>query len=131
MKSETERTRLLCKEIDPKMNGQVLAIVASKMQAPGWMDRFISHRLWYGMLEFKNPRTKLSAIQKIRVGKMRRADPTSCYVARFKSDNEICLEDELGNSLETVRGDSWTELAHSLLHALHRRASDDPGLTTR
>lgn len=59
---ETRLSSRLIKEFNTT-GGKVLNLHGHGMQAPGWPDTCVSHKLWSGWIEFKGRNTPISAIQ--------------------------------------------------------------------
>lgn len=97
--TESEWTRDICAGIR-LCNGIVQAIVGSKMQDPGWPDRFICHRYWRGHIEFKGAKTRLTDKQRIIIRGLRERQPGSAYVVRYPDR----IEDHEGELLATFDG---------------------------
>lgn len=82
--SETESglTRELCEQLED-CGAYIKAHVASYMNASGWADRWVCHRLWVGHLEFKGPTTKLEPLQAKRIREINKRQPGTAFVCRF------------------------------------------------
>lgn len=61
-RTETKLSARLIKEFGIT-GGKVLNLHGHGMQAPGWPDTCVSHKLWSGWIEFKGVDTPISAIQ--------------------------------------------------------------------
>ena len=61
--NECKFTRWFCRCI-ARCNGRTFAVVGSKMQEPGWPDRYVVHKRWHGWIEFKHGSNRLSEIQR-------------------------------------------------------------------
>ena len=59
-----------------------LAVVGSEMQQPGWPDRYLSHVLWHGWVEFKGQRTVIEPLQVKRMKELNMRRPGSAWVVR-------------------------------------------------
>ena len=89
-KTESELTREL-------LTGcMVFSCVASRMQTSGWPDRYVSHPLWSGWLEFKAENGRLSALQREVLRRLRSHDAGQAFVARHETRT---IEDEAGATL--------------------------------
>jgi hypothetical protein len=94
--SECEKTREFCLRLE-SVGAYIFPIVAHKRQQPGWPDRYISHVLWHGFVEFKDWKTPVQLNQRLRLREMNRRQPGSAWVARFSEVGYgIDLEDPNG-----------------------------------
>jgi hypothetical protein len=94
-RTEPELTRAFCAALAAR-GALVKAHVASLMNDSGWPDRWICHRLWHGHLEFKGPRTAVTALQAKRIREVEARQPGTAYVARFVGEGFVQLEDADG-----------------------------------
>ncbi len=79
---ECEKTRKLCTELK-NVNALVFAIVGSTRQEPGWPDRWISHKLWTGFIEFKDERTAIKKKQRWIIQQINKRSPGGAFFVRF------------------------------------------------
>lgn len=80
-KKECAWTRSICQKLEAH-GCKVRSIVASRMQQPGWPDRWVTHRLWHGHLEFKGEDTVLTALQRIVIRDINLRQPGTAFVVR-------------------------------------------------
>lgn len=106
--NETQWTKTITDDMK-KCNAMVFAIVGSLMQEPGWPDRFISHSVWQGHLEFKGVKTKLEAKQAFIVRELNRRKEGTAYVIR-QPDR---IEDHRGSLVDHFDGTGF-----GLIHKL-------------
>lgn len=88
--SESEQTRRLCAELR-ELGCIVRSIVGTRMQEPGWPDRYLCHRLWHGHLEFKLWHEQLAPLQRKRAHDLNVRQPMTCLVVRHGAPLS-CLE---------------------------------------
>lgn len=117
MKTETERTNILCAALR-KYNAIILVNHASGRTSPDWPDRYISHPRWHGWIEFKNPKTNVTDGQKRVLAELRRADERQAYVGRFVRDFVLTFEDEEGREFAVAKGSNAHEFAGHFLKVL-------------
>lgn len=96
--TESEWTRRICNGLK-ECGAVVFALVGSRMQAPGWPDRWVGHTVWSGWLEFKGLDTELRPLQAKIISDINARWPGGAYVVR----QGITIEDAHGNVLATVR----------------------------
>lgn len=60
--NETQWTKQVCIGLERK-NAFIIPYVGNRRQKRGVPDRWITHRLWTGWLEFKGARTKIEPLQ--------------------------------------------------------------------
>ena len=92
-KNESEFTRWFCKCCEA-MGAKTIAFVGSTMQQNGISDRYISHPLFRGWVEFKRNENKCTTLQRDFLKDMIRVGDVG-LVVRLSDDN-ICFEDECG-----------------------------------
>lgn len=92
--AECKWTREICAQLE-RYNTLIFPVVASRMQKPGWPDRFIAHTQWQGWLEFKDYKTPVSRLQKKVLRELRLRNKRLAYIVR-RPDR---IEDERGNLL--------------------------------
>jgi hypothetical protein len=73
-----------------KVGATVFAIVAHKLQEPGWPDRFISHPWWQGFIEFKDVNTQSTTKQRIIIRTLNRHRLGSAVFVRHPDRIEDC-----------------------------------------
>lgn len=78
-------------------NAVVCVIHQTRYSTPGTPDRYVVHRRWHGMLEFKDDDTKLRPDQRVVIREMNRRRPGSALVVRAPG----VVEDEAGGRLGT------------------------------
>jgi hypothetical protein len=77
-----------------RYNAYFFSCVASRMQTPGWPDRYMAHKWWSGWLEFKGAATRVAPGQKVVLREIR-SRGAAAWVVRLGGVNQI--EDEEGN----------------------------------
>lgn len=80
--TEAQWTRKVCTEMR-RCNALIFAIVGSRMQEPGWPDRYICHTWWHGWLEFKGEHTRLTPHQTRIINFLNSRQPGCAYVVRW------------------------------------------------
>lgn len=79
---ESTKTRALCEDLK-RLNTKIFSIVGNRMQEPGIPDRYISHKLWHGWIEFKDEGTQLTEKQAYLIRELNKRQPASAFVIRF------------------------------------------------
>lgn len=103
--TESEWTRLVCEEMS-RCNTIIFPCVASKMQAAGWPDRWVCHKLWCGWLEFKGENTLLTVKQHHIIYSLNKRQPCSAFVVRWPNR----IENEEGELITHFDGHGKTLL---------------------
>jgi len=117
-KTETERTAEVVKKLRA-MNAMVYPMVGSRNTPEGWPDRYIHHRYWRGMVEFKGPKTIVEPLQRAIIAELNARVSCSAYVARFGDLIAGRIEDADGKTLAI-----WDNTASGLLAVLERLTRD-------
>ncbi len=97
--TESIWTRKICDDLKD-LNTLVIPIVGGVRQPTGLPDRYISHTLWTGWLEFKGPLTKLQPKQAHYIEEFNKRKPGSAFVCR----EPIRIEDTHGNVVRYFDG---------------------------
>ena len=120
MLTETKLTARLVKAWR-EAGGEILNIMGGGyMQAPGWPDVFVCHKLWSGWLEIKGPKTKIQPTQE-RIIKALSVTQNAWIVRIVHQDSNQWTFDILGSGstpLSIVGTDGF--VAISLLKELAR-----------
>jgi hypothetical protein len=81
--TESDMTRTLCRALEER-GALVKAHAASRMNAPGWPDRWVCHRLWHGHLEMKRGDEPLTPLQRRRAAEIDARQPGTVFVVRLE-----------------------------------------------
>ena len=68
------------------MKADVLSIHGNRFQEPHWPDVFVSHSLWTGFIEFKNPNTRVHPEQAKKIKALSENMPA--YIVRFMAQDK-------------------------------------------
>jgi hypothetical protein len=122
MKSESERTRTICKEIRDRGWVALTIVGGNDRQTPGLPDRWFAccdaeYHTWHGWIEFKNPDGILLADQKLLLKKLVTIDETCAFVACYDyfDGGPIQLKTYSGRVLGETKIESGVELLELLL----------------
>ena len=105
---ESPWTREICAQLK-RQNCMTFAVVAHKLQEPGWPDRYVHHAYWRGWLEFKGPKTRTAPKQKIIIRELNVRRPWSAFIVRAPDR----IEDHSGNVIAYFDG-TGRDLLHTL-----------------
>lgn len=84
MANESMKTRELCRALEA-LGAMTYPLVGSDWQPPGWPDRIVIHKKWFGFLECKVNAAPLSPLQKRRCSELSKRG-ASVYVLRYRRD---------------------------------------------
>lgn len=121
MRSESEITRWICRQV--RNRGWVAVTIAggSVFQTPGMPDRWFAacneRGSWHGWIEFKSEDGSLRADQRLCIRKMRSVDPWCCFVARLMNVGTTRLEDADGAVLFECGTQHGVDLLETIMEA--------------
>lgn len=105
---ESDFTARIVRELRAR-NAVVCVIHQGRYSTPGTPDRYVCHRYWTGLLEFKDEGTRLRPEQRAMIREIRRRVPWAAFVVRAPG----FVEDERGEVLAEFDG-----TGHDLVEAL-------------
>lgn len=85
---EIPKTKQFCLELE-NCGAFIIPYVASKYNRPGVPDRFITHRLWNGWIEFKDAKTQITDLQKWTLSQLRYR---GCNAVVLRFPNTILID---------------------------------------
>ena len=90
---EILKTKAFCLELE-NCGAFIVPYVASKYNRSGVPDRFITHRLWNGWVEFKDKNTRLTDLQRWTLKQLRYRG-CNAVVMRFPNTIELgdCMKE--------------------------------------
>jgi len=98
--TESKFTGWFCRCIE-QCNGMTFAVVGSRMQSPGWPDRYIAHTAWNGWIEMKRGNIGLNDIQ-IKICRDLYARGANVYVGIIRRPDWFELRHVDGRTLASV-----------------------------
>lgn len=98
--SESSNTRSVCDKLR-KQGAEIFSCVASRMQTPGWPDRFVAHKQWSGWIEFKREGENLNTLQSIIVRKLKERGANVAIVHHL-NDGGLQVDNEITCGVETL-----------------------------
>ncbi len=99
MAKEIPKTKQFCVELE-NCGAFVIPYVASKYNRPGVPDRFVTHRLWHGWVEFKDIETKITNLQDWTIKQLRYRG-CNAVILRFPNTIKIgsCIKEFDGTAM--------------------------------
>ena len=99
-KNESEFTRWFCSCVEA-MGAKTVAFVGSKMQQNGISDRYISHLIFRGWVEFKRNKNECTTLQRDFLKDMIRVGDVG-LVVRLIDNQDVSFEDVYENSMDKI-----------------------------
>ena len=100
-----------------RRNAIVFAIVGGMRQQDGWSDRYIAHRYWSGWIEFKDTKTRVRDLQRIRIRELNERG-VEAYIVRF-TDDGLCVQDHADTVLANCQPETLLETLQSIRGSRH------------